>query len=201
MFRSKMKWIEQGEKPTKYFFNLEKSHYEKKLIRELKLENDEITSIPTLINKEIESFYANMYTSKIDEARISQQNIPFEDFIEGLNIPQLSKEEQEHLDQDVTCKELKDALSSFADNKTPGEDGFTKEFHEAFFDLLWKDLLNSYNEAFRKGSLSISQRRGIITLVPKGDTNLSDLTNWRPISLLNVDYKILSKLLAMRVEK
>ena len=87
------------------------------------MENDEITSNRTLINKEIESFYANMYTSKIDETRISQQNIPFEDFIEGLNIPQLSKEEQEHLDQDLTCKELKDALSSFADNKTPGEDG------------------------------------------------------------------------------
>jgi len=63
--------------------------------------------IMTLINKEIESFYANMYTSKIDETRISQQNIPFEDFIESLNIPQLSKEEQEHLDQDLTCKELK----------------------------------------------------------------------------------------------
>ena len=66
MFRSKMKWIEQGEKPTKYFFNLEKSHYEKKkLIRELKLENDEITSNPTLINKEIESFYANIATKYI----------------------------------------------------------------------------------------------------------------------------------------
>jgi len=101
----------------------------------------------------------------------------------------------------LTCKKLNDALSSFADNKTPGEDGFTNEFYEAFFDLLWKDLLNSYNEAFRKGSLSISQRKGIITLAPKGDTNLTDLTNWRPISLLNVDYKILSKLLAMRVEK
>ena len=87
MFRSKMKWIEQGEKPTKYFFNLEKSHYEKKLIRELKLENDEITSNPTLINKEIESFYANMCTSKIDGTRISQQNIPFEDFTEGFNTP------------------------------------------------------------------------------------------------------------------
>ena len=145
----------------------------KKLIRELKLENDEITSNPTLINKETESFYANLYTSKIDEARISQQNIPFEDFIEGLNIPQLSKEEQEHLDQDLTCKELKGALSSFADNKTPGEDGFTKEFYEAFFDLLWKDLLNSYNEGFRKGSLSISQRRGIINTGSKGRYQLN----------------------------
>ena len=78
----------------------------------------------------------------------------------------------------------------------PGEDGFTKEFYEAFFDLLGKDLLNSYNEAFNKGSLSVSQKRGTRTFIPKGDENLSDLKNWRPISLLNIKYKILSKALA-----
>ena len=54
MFRSKMKWIEQGEKPTKYFYNLEKTNYEKKLVREVKLENEEIISNPVQVNKEIE---------------------------------------------------------------------------------------------------------------------------------------------------
>ena len=43
MFKSKMKWVEQGEKPTKYFHNLEKTNYEKKLVREVKLENEEKT--------------------------------------------------------------------------------------------------------------------------------------------------------------
>ena len=70
-----------------------------------------------------------------------------------------------------------------------------------FLDLLGKDLLNSYNEAFNKGSLSVSQKRGTITLIAKGDENLSDLKNWRPISLLNIDYKILSKALAKRMEQ
>ena len=65
MFRSKMKWFEQGEKPTKYFFNLEKSNYEKKLIRQAKLDNEEIISNPTQVLKEIEDFYSIMYTSKI----------------------------------------------------------------------------------------------------------------------------------------
>jgi len=96
---------------------------------------------------------------------------------------------------------LKDALKSFVGNKKPGEDGFTKKFYQEFFDLLWKDLLNSYNEAFRKGSLSVSQKRGTITLIPKGDANLTDLKNWRPVSLLNIDYKILSKVLAKRMEQ
>ena len=64
MFRSKMKWFEQGEKPTKYFFNVEKNNYEKKLIREVELEDGDIISDPVQVNKEIEDFYQNMYTSK-----------------------------------------------------------------------------------------------------------------------------------------
>ena len=204
IFTSKTKWFEQGEKPTKYFFNLEKNNYEKKLIREVKSENDEVISNFVQVNKEIEKFYSKMYTSKINGNNTSddsQHNNNTHKFIEGLNIPQLNVEEQESLEKDLTFEELKDALTSFADNKSPGEDGFTKEFYEAFFDLLWKDLLNSYNDAFKKGSLSVSQKRGTITLIPKADENLSDLKNWRPISLLNIDYKILSKVLAKRMEQ
>ena len=201
MFRSKMKWIEQGEKPTKYFHNLEKTNYEKKLVREVKLENEETISNPAQVNKEIEDFYRKMYTAKInanmDNHTLEQK---FNDFIEDLNIPQLNDEEKSFLDKDLTINELKEALDSFADNKSPGEDGFTKEFYQTFFDLLCKDLLNSHNEAFCKGSLSVSQKRGTITLIPKGDENLTELKNWRPISLLNIDYKILSKALARRME-
>ena len=204
IFRSKTKWFEQGEKPTKYFFNLEKNNYEKKLIREVKSENGEVISNFVRVNKEIANFYSKMYTSKItgnNTSDVSEHNNNIHKFIEGLNIPQLNVEEQESLEKDLTFEELKDALTSFADNKSPGEDGFTKEFYEAFFDLLWKDLLNSYNDAFNKGSLSVSQKRGTITLIPKGDENLSNLKNWRPISLLNIDYKILSKVLAKRLEQ
>ena len=66
--------------------------------------------------------------------------------------------------------------------------------------MLQNDLLNSYNEAFQNGKLSISQRRGIISLIPKEDNDLSELTGWRPITLLNVDYKILAKIIAKRIE-
>ena len=65
-------------------------------------------------------------------------------------------------------------------NKTPAEDGFSKEFYETFFDHLKQNLLDSYNEAFQKGSLSVSQRRGVISF--KNDCDLSELTGWRPIT-------------------
>ena len=88
--------------------------------------------------------------------------------------PELSEDEQKELENNLTKEELLNALKSFNENKTPGEDGFTKEF----FDLLGNHLLDSYNEAFDKGKMSISQRRGIISLRPKGESYLVKLTNW-----------------------
>jgi len=60
--------------------------------------------------------------------------------------------------------------------------------------------MNSLNQAFENGELSISQQRGIITLIPKEDSDLLDLQNWSPITLLNIDYKIAAKTLAKRIE-
>ena len=77
---------------------------------------------------------------------------------------------------------------------------FTKEFYEVFFDLIDAALLDSLNAGFENGTLSISQRRGVISLIPKDENNLMTLSNWRPVTLLNVDYKILAKVIAMRIE-
>ena len=123
IFRSKTKWLEQGERPTKYFFNLEKKNYEKKLIRKVKLKNNEIISNFAQVNKEIENFYGKMYTPKIpgnNTSDLFEHNHNIHKFIEGLNITQLNVEEQESLEKDLTFKELKDALTSFAGNNRPG---------------------------------------------------------------------------------
>ena len=85
--------------------------------------------------------------------------------------------------------------------KSPGEDGFTVEFYKHFFGLFGQEFLDSVNAAYDENELSLSQRRGVITLIPKEDANLKDLSNWRPITLLNVDYKIASKAIATRIEK
>ena len=61
-------------------------------------------------------------------------------------------------------------------------------------------LQDSYNEAFDIGKLSISQRRGIVSLIPIDESFLIELTNWCPITLLNVDYRILARAIANRIE-
>ena len=62
-------------------------------------------------------------------------------------------------------------------------------------------MVDSFNYAIENGDMSISQKRGIISLIPKKDKDKKYLKNWRPISLLNNDYKIVTKALALRLEK
>ena len=89
---------------------------------------------------------------------------------------------------------------TFSAGKSPGEDGFTVEFYSMFFYLIGYDLVESLNAAYENGQLSISQRKGVITLIPKEESSSLKLQNWRPITLLNVDYKIASKAIAKRIE-
>ena len=196
IFRSKVRWVEQGEKPTKYFFNLEKRNFNRKVITEIKREDGKILVEEDEIMKEIESFYENLYASH-DEGN----NGAFNDFVRDLQTVKLTDEEREDLEGYITIEECSKVLKTFPAGKSPGDDGFTAEFYNCFFDLVSRDLVNSFNTAYNEGELSISQRRGVITLVPKEDSCLSDLSNWRPITLLNLDYKIASKVIANRIER
>jgi len=200
MFHSKARWIEKGEKPTNYFFNLEKRNFEKRVIAQLKLENGKIISDMKQINQEIELFYSDLLETKSSSFLSTNFRENFFTSVEDLDIPKLSCEESVSLESDLTLDEIKNILTSFQNNKSPEDNGFSKEIYETFFDLIGTHLLNSYNEAFTKGQLSISQRRGIICLIPKDDSCLVELSNWRPLTLLNIDYKILAKAIGQRIE-
>ena len=196
MFRAKCRWVENGERPTKYFFNLEKRNYNRKTISELRIQDDSTTCNVKQILDQIEDYFKELYTS---ENTSSQEE--YDEFIQHLTIPRLSNEDRDSLEGPLTYEECKKVLDSFKNDKSPGEDGFTVEFYNFFYDLLGKDLLASFNEAYETNELTISQRRGIITLLPKEDGSLLELQNWRPITLLNVDCKIAAKAIAkLRIE-
>ena len=98
-------------------------------------------------------------------------------------------------------KEAFKALKEFAVAKSPGTDGLTTELLKYFCPELKTLIVGSFNYAFSNVSLSISQRRGIISLILPKNTDKTIRENLRPISLLNVDYKILTKVLENRLEK
>ena len=86
-------------------------------------------------------------------------------------------------------------------DKTPGSDGIPADFYKVFWNDISVFLVNAINYAFDRGQLSVSQRRGIIKLIPKKDSDPSLIKNWRPITLLNSDYKIAAKAIANRIKK
>ena len=175
---------------------MEKQDFKRKTVTELRVEDDKIVSDENEILKSIEDVYGNLYKSKgpLSEAELHQ-------FTSELNLPKISDDERGMLEGLFSFEECKEALKCLNDNKSPGEDGFTVEFFKCFFNVVGSDLVESFNYAHEKGQLSISQKRGIITLIPKQDSDLLDLQNWRPITLLNTDYKIAAKALARRIEK
>ena len=83
----------------------------------------------------------------------------------------------------------------------PGEDGFTVEFYETCFDML-QDLIYSIRtmKLLKTESCQSLREEELISLIPKEDNNLLELSSWHPITLLNVDYKILAKTIAKTVE-
>ena len=180
---------------NKVFFNLEKRNYNRKTISELRIQDDSTTCNAKQILDQIEDYFKKLYTS---ENTSSQEE--YDEFIQHLTIPRLSNEDRDSLEGPLTYEECKKVLDSFKNDKSPGEDGFTVEFYKFFYDLLGKDLLASFNEAYETNEHTISQRRGIITLLPKEDGSLLELQNWRPITLLNVDCKIAAKAIAKRIE-
>ena len=195
IIRSRIRWTEEGEKSSRYFCNLEKRLGEKKSIFRIKNDNDEVVSDQLKLLEEINTFYQHLY---------KKQNEDFdaiEGFLDSIDIPQLDVLDKDFLEAPLSKQELYDVVTSMKHNKSPGLDGLPVEFYIVF----WKDisdmLLNSFNFSLQNGILSSSQRNGVITLIPKKDKDTFYLKNFRPISLLTVDYKILAKTFANRLQK
>ena len=85
--------------------------------------------------------------------------------------------------------------------KTPGSDGLPAEFYRVLWTNISNLLINALNYAHETSQLSITQRRGVIKLIPKKDAEPYFIKNWRPLTLLNCDYKIAAKALANRLKK
>ena len=187
IIRSKERDIEEGEKCTRYFFK--KIMDKGEGIFKLKKTNGEQTKTLEEINKVIEDFYGELY----DEKHIEQQSTT-----EILKNIEKKINGSTFLTRDFNLLELHKCLSGFKRGKSPGEDGLPFEFYLTFWDILAPDLLTVFTDFERLGRLPDSFRVGIVKLLHKKDDR-TDLKNWRPITLLNFDCKLFSKLLANRM--
>ena len=193
--RSKCDWYEYGEKSSKFFLNLEKSRANQSKVRNICKNNNEITEQKE-INQELFNYYKDLFTEKL---KISKTDI--NNYLSDCPIPQLSEEQALQCEENFSEKEFYQALISMPNNKSPGNDGLTKEFYETFWEELKTPLIFSFECAFIKVELSLSQKQAVIKLIEKLDRDKRFIKNWRPISLLNVDTKIISKVLSGRIKE
>ena len=189
-FRSKAKWIREGEKNSKYFFALEKSNYNKKVITQLYDEQGAICNHQSK-NLEIQrNFYENLYS--ID---------PTVNFtLKNESGVQVMEQDRDFLEGPISMGEYNDAVQQIKKAKTPGNDGLTIEFYQYFWYEIRDMLTAAYDVAMNNGFLHDSATKGVIAVIPKKSKDPLYIANWRPLTMLNIDYKIWATVLANRMK-
>ena len=191
MLRAKIDWTFLGERPTKYYLNLEKKKFVNKTLYRVKNPKGEIVDQPDSVLNEIKEFYKNLYTSK---GRIDTG------YINKIEVPSISEEMKAQLDAPITADEISQALKSMQGQKSPGTDGLPAEFYKVFWHKLKPFFVNLLNEIADTESFHLSVRRGILSLLEKVGKDMMYLDCWRPLTLLNLDNKLYTKVLANRLE-
>ena len=190
--RSRINWIQHGEKPSHYFCNLEKRNFINRSMCFLEKTDGELVFDKKEIVEMTKEFYGNLYNHR------EVNNVDLETVIN--NTPKLSEDEKISLEGPITYAEAHGALRCMKNNKSPGSDGFTCEFFKFFFQDIGDFLVRSLNYSFQNGQMSVTQKQGVITCIPKEGKPKHFLKNWRPISLLNTAYKIASACIANRIK-
>ena len=198
IIRSRANWVENGERNTNYFINLEKRNQRLKIITAVYNEDGNIVNNTKDILNTQKLYFEKIYKS--DNPKLTNLSNIVSFSIDDM-IPKLTVNSKEKCEGDITIDECIEALKTMPNNKTPGTDGFPPEFYKHFIQDIGQFLIGSFQYSFDNGILSMDQRRGIINLIPKKDKDPLYLNNWRPISILNTDYKIIAKCLALRLKK
>ena len=191
--RARAKWAEEGETSSRYFFRLEKKRGADQWCSALRMEDGTIVSSISDICAALSAFYSSLFSAEPTDP--GDQNF----LLQHLEST-LPDEASSSCDGLLSEDELLAAVHGMARGKAPGLDGLPLEFYLSFWHLLAPDLLTVLNFSFREGHFPISLRSGIITLLFKKGDRLNP-ANRRPITLLNVDYKICARALAARLYK
>ena len=187
--RSRVQLFDNKEQPSTFFYRKELSKGKKKLISKIVHENRVCED-----NDSISDSFVNFFTHLYGKEPVE---LPPDKYIE--NLPHVDPDSTDHLGKSISIEDIQLAVSQMENNKTPGPDGLSKEFYETFSKELFPILVEVFTAIFDKGSLSDSQKVSYISLLCKNNNQPELCKNYRPISLLNVDYKIIAKVLCNRL--
>ncbi|CAM2118842.1 unnamed protein product [Caretta caretta] len=188
--RSRIRLLREMDRGSCFFCALEKMRGDKKHVTCLLAEDGSPFTEPVEMCGRAQAFYASLFSP--DPTDPSACRVLWEE------LPTVSVSDRDRLELPLTLAEFSEALLRMPTNKSPGMDGLTVEFYRVFWDVLGPDLVTIWAESLQSGVLPLSCRQAVLALLPKkGD--LCDLRNWRPVSLLSTDYKIIAKVISLRL--
>ena len=187
----RQKYYKSGDKADKLLANSLKQRELSSIISAVRSEEGESKAKTVDINSMFRDFYVNLHTAEIQRSEEDMER-----FFQGLDLPRLSESQKTDLDRPITSEEIIRVIKGLPTGKAPGPDGFTAEFFKCYVTELTPLLFTMYNGAFVKGELPATLSEALVTLVLKKEKDPCYCKNYRPISLIPLDAKILSKILA-----
>ena len=187
------RWLEEGETPSRFFLKSATQRFEKSFVSSIfSSEGVEVSTLPEIMRAH-EDFYSALFAQEPVDLDVQESLLTFV-------TRRLSAADREVCEGALLLEEATEALKLSNRNKTPGPDGLSVEFYLKFWPRLGPLLVEVFNECLRASELCESMKTSVTRLVYKKDDR-KHLKNWRPISLLNVDYKICSKAISLRLSK
>lgn len=191
--RSKAQYIVEGEKCTKFFFDLERRKGKAETIKVVKNENGEEVKSNEEILKEMKRYYEKLFTTEgVKDGK--------EKMLKQIK-NKVGKKDKEDCDKEISEEEIERAINELNKKKSPGIDGLGSEFYIVFKDVLISILKEVYDEIFKKGQMNLRMGMGLMKIIYKKKGEKTELKNYRPLTMLNTDLKILSKILANRLKE
>ncbi|CAM2104296.1 unnamed protein product [Caretta caretta] len=176
------------DRGSRFFYALEKRRGAKKHATCLLAEDGTPLTHLVKMSGRARAFYASLFSP--DPTDPNACRVLWEE------LSTVSAGDQDRLQLPLTLAEFSEALRRMPTNKSPGMDGLIMQFYRVFWDVLSPDLVTVWAESLQSGVLPLSCRRAMLTLLPK-KWDLHDLRNWRPVSLLSMDYKVVAKVISL----
>lgn len=194
IFKSRQVYYEHGDKAGRLLALQLKQQSSEQTISGIEIGADSISRNPRVINDQFKQFYSTLYQSEV-----GSNSSEIYSFLDSLDLPKLSPDAQSSLEQPLSLEEIASAIKLSQTGRAPGPDGFPMEFYKEFSAKLTPILKSVYDEALATGNLPQTLTQATISVLLKKDKDPVQCSSYRPISLLCCDYKILTKILAQRL--